>query len=199
MEQIILASESKRRQDYLKLMGLNFICIAPDIDEKIDEALNKNKSNRAKIEEIAKRKVQKVLEMSKNENPLWLVGADTVISLDGKFYGKPSDREDAKKMMQAFQNRDHKVITGVALYNGRKKTINSLSVETTVSYGPMSEKDINWYLDSEDWVGVAGAYRIQGLASCFIKGISGSYSSIVGLPLREFYVMLKDNGYHFDS
>ena len=107
------------------------------------------------------------------------------------------DREDARNMLSALQGKTHEVITAIALYNG--KSIDCRSVTSTVSFAPLSEGEIEWYLDTGEWQNAAGAYKIQGLASCFISGISGSYSSIVGLPLRELYVMLNDNGYLLDG
>jgi septum formation protein len=98
-------------------------------------------------------------------------------------------------MLRKLQGRSHEVITSVALYNGRKKTTDCRSVVSTVTFAPLSPDEIEWYLNTGEWQEAAGAYKIQGLASCFITGIKGSYSGIVGLPLREFYVMLRDNGY----
>jgi septum formation protein len=100
-------------------------------------------------------------------------------------------------MLRALQGRDHQVITAVALYSGRANTIDCRPVLSDVLFSPLSEDQIEWYLDTGEWQGVAGAYRIQGLGGCFVSGIRGSYSSIVGLPLHEFYVMLRENGYPY--
>jgi septum formation protein len=70
-------------------------------------------------------------------------------------------------------------------------------VTSTVTFAPLSPDEIEWYLDTGEWQEAAGSYKIQGLASCFITDIKGSYSGVVGLPLREFYVMLRDNGYQY--
>ena len=202
MEPIVLASESERRQEYLRLLGLPFTCIPSSIDETLDPDMDIEQA----VEDLARRKVMKVVDTLKamppsslpgEQNIAWAAGADTVIDLDGKIFGKPSDREDAKRMLCTFQGRDHRVITAAALYNGRKKTIDCRSVVSTVTFARLAEREIEWYLDSGEWKGAAGAYKIQGLASCFIVKIKGSYSSIVGLPLREFYVMLRDNGYPY--
>ena len=193
MEHIILASESARRREFMTLLGLPFSCMPPDIDETFDPAMEPA----LVAEELAVRKVRKVLETLKNEPPLWICWADTLIEMDGKIYGKPGDRGEAALMLGAFQGREHQVWSAIALYNGRNKTIDSRSVASTVSFAPLSAGEIEWYLDSGEWKGAAGSYKIQGLASCFINGIKGSYSSIVGLPLREIYVILRDNGYPF--
>ena len=193
MEHIILASESPRRQEYLRLLGLPFSCV-PSL---ADESLDGQPAPDAAVEELARRKLRKVLEMPGYENPTWILAADTIIAFDGRIYGKPLDRDDAGSMLRVFRGREHQVITALALYSGRKKAVDCRTVTSSVSFAPLSEEEIKWYLDSGEWKGVAGAYRIQGLASCFITGIHGSFSSIVGLPLREFYVMLRDNGYFF--
>jgi septum formation protein len=89
------------------------------------------------------------------------------------------------------------VITAVALFNGRARAIDCRSVVSAVSFAPLGEEEMEWYLNTGEWQGVAGGYKIQGLASCFISGLQGSYSAVVGLPLHEFYVMLKQNGYAY--
>jgi len=194
MEHIVLASESERRQEYFKLLGLPFSCIPSLADETLASGMAINDA----VEDLARRKAGKVAEMLKNSSaPLWVAGADTVIALEEKVYGKPQNREDAGRMLRTFQGREHQVITALALYNGRKNKIDSCSVSSRVVFSPLSSGEIEWYLDSGEWEGAAGAYKIQGLASCFIAEIHGSFSSIVGLPLREFYAMLRDNGYPY--
>jgi len=193
MEPIILASGSPRRINYFRLMGLPFSCVSPNVEEIISE----NTVPQAAAEELALKKVRKIVESYKNENPLWVCGADTLIAMNGKFYGKPKDRNDAGNMLRVFSGRTHEVISALALYSGRTQKTDCRSVVSTISFAPISDGEIEWYLDSLEWQDAAGSYKIQGLASCFVSEISGSYSSIVGLPLREFYVMLRDNGYPY--
>jgi septum formation protein len=190
---IVLASGSQRRIDYFRLLGLPFSCVSPDVGEAIDE----NAGPQAAAEELALRKVRKVVEILKNENPPWVCGADTLIAMDGKIYGKPRDRNDAGNMLRIFSGRSHEVISAVALYSGMTQKADCRSVVSTISFAPISDGEIEWYLDSGEWQDAAGSYKIQGLASCFVSKILGSYSSVVGLPLREFYVMLRDNGYPY--
>jgi len=192
MEPIILASGSERRIEFFRLLGLPFTCIPSNVDESFDPAMNAL----SVVKELAERKVKKVLEDLEDE-ALWIFGADTLITLDGHFHGKAEDRSEAAEMLRAFQGRTHEVVSGITLYNGRSKTFDSRSVSSTVSFAALSEGEIQWYLDSGEWQGAAGAYKIQGLASCFISEIRGSFSSIVGLPLREFYVILRENGYPY--
>ncbi|MDR0400397.1 MAG: Maf family protein [Treponema sp.] len=193
MEPIVLASGSKRRQEYFRLLGLPFSIIAPEIDENIKEG----PEPRELAEELAIRKVRKVIGYLKSRNPPWICGADTLISMDDRVYGKAEDRDSAREMLKSLQGRAHQVVTAVALYSGKTNTVDCRSVLSEVIFSPLLDDQIEWYLDSGEWQGVAGAYRIQGLGSCFISGIRGSYSSIVGLPIHEFYVMLRDNGYAY--
>ena len=195
METIILASGSERREEYFKILGLPFISIPSPAVENYDS----HAKPEIAAKELAIRKVKSVVELINDKSPLWVFGADTIIDFNGEIYGKPKDRSDAERMLFSLQNRVHKVITGIALYNRRKNSIDSRTVTSRVSFAPLSKEEIEWYLSSGEWKDAAGSYRIQGLASCFIKSIKGSYSSIVGLPLREFYVMLKANGYPLGS
>ncbi|MHC6204231.1 Maf family protein [Breznakiellaceae bacterium SP9] len=193
MEPIILASGSLRRQEYFRLLGLPF-SIMPSL---IDESYKENTDPKAQSKEFAERKVKKIIELFKGRSSPWICGADTMIVVDGRIYGKPKDRENAKTMLQTIQGRDHEVVTAIVIFNGREKTMDSRAVSSTVSFAPLADNEIEWYLNTGEWQGSAGAYRIQGLASCFVSSIKGSYSNIVGLPLHEFYVMLKDNGYPY--
>jgi len=172
---------------------------------EVNEDLDEGADPRAVTEELAKRKVHKVVETLKNDpskapsSTLWVCGADTLIAFNGKLYGKPVDREDARRMLCSFQGKTHEVWSAIALYSGSAETTDCRSVVSTVTFAPLSIGEIEWYLDSGEWQDAAGAYKIQGLASCLISSINGSYSSIVGLPLREFYAILRDNGYNFSN
>jgi septum formation protein len=193
MEPIILASASLRRQEYFRLLGIPFTVLPVSADETIDSSTD----GREAAEELALRKLNKALELPEGKEALWVFSADTLIFFNGKIYGKPLDREDARQTLSRFSGRDHQVITAIALYNGRKKAADCRSVSSRISVAPLSEDEIQWYLDSGEWEGAAGAYRIQGRGACFASAIEGSYSGIVGLPLREFYVMLRNNNYPF--
>jgi septum formation protein len=187
---IILASGSPRRQEYFKMLGLPFTVVPSSIDESQITHSNPVKLTR----ELAIKKVEKVIEITKNP-PKWVCGADTVIAKSGKIFGKPQDRKEAFFMLKELSGKQHKVVTSVALYNGKK--IDCRSSVCAVVFAPVSEKEIDWYLDTNEWQDAAGAYRIQGLAACFITKINGCPSAVTGLPLNEFYDMLKINGYPY--
>ena len=193
MDPIILASSSLRRQEYFRLLGLPFNIIPPKLDEKPQPGQTPEEYTR----DLAARKINAILEQLKGRIPRWICSADTVISVDDDIYGKPADRGEAKSMLERYQDREHTVTTSVALFNGKTQNTDCRTVQSGVSFAPLSEKEIEWYLNTGEWQGVAGSYRIQGLGSCFISSIRGSYSAIVGLPIHEFYRMLIDNGYQY--
>jgi septum formation protein len=163
----------------------------------IGESYTGKKTPQQITKELASRKVKRIIEQLQGRSPPWICGADTAIVLDEAILGKPATRDDAASMLRRLQGRDHEVVTAVALYSGREKKTDCRCVTSAVTFAPLSPAEIEWYLNTGEWQEAAGAYKIQGLASCFITGIKGSYSGIVGLPLREFYVMLRDNGYPY--
>ncbi len=192
MEPIILASASPRRQEILKLLNIPFKVIIPDIDEVAPEGMLPEKVP----EYLAAKKVDAVARSLPTGSELpWILSADTVIILDGKIYGKPESQEDAVEYLKTLQGKTHKAVTGIALYNGNLHYVSTRTSVTKVTFAPMSQEEIDWYIGTGDWHGAAGAYRIQGLASCFIKKIDGTNSSVVGLPIFELYDMLKEQGY----
>jgi len=195
MESIILASGSLRRQEFFKLLGLPFSILKAEIDESLVKQTDPLKLT----VELAVKKVEKAIEMMSKNVPKWICGADTVIALNSKIFGKPKNREEAAQMLEQLSGKQHKVVTSVALYNGRDKKIDHCSSSCTVTFASLSPEEIEWYLDTNEWQGVAGAYRIQELASNFITKINGSPSTVAGLPLREFYVMLRSNGYPYGA
>ena len=137
------------------------------------------------------------LNKQQPEKPMvkWVFGADTIVVLDGEIYGKAANRKDAGIMLETLAGKSHEVITAMALYSGYTKRTDCRSVSCEVEFAPLSADEIEWYLDSGEWEGAAGSYQLQGLGGCFIKSIRGSPSNVAGLPLREFCVMLRDNGY----
>ena len=203
MDPIILASGSPRRQEYFKMMGLPFSILPAVINESLPWITDPVRLTT----ELAIKKVEKVIDVMKDRPPKWILGADTVIALDAKtinsisdkIFGKANTREEAAAMLRELSGRQHKVVTSIALYAGSTKKIDSKSVTCLVTFAQLKDAEINWYLDTDEWQGVAGAYRIQGLASCLITRIKGSPSTVAGLPLREFYVMLKNNGYPYGA
>lgn len=192
MEPIILASASPRRQEILRQMGLTFTVMPPEIREVLNPALSPEEQTIS----LAKEKIDAVLKKKWDHMFPWVLGADTVICLNGRIIGKPSSREEAQEMIESFSGTSHHVVTGLALYNHRKNEIVTRANRTIVTFNRLEPAEIEWYLETGEWQGVAGGYRIQGLASLFIRSIEGSYSSVMGLPISDFYGMLRESGYH---
>lgn len=127
------------------------------------------------------------------ENPKeFVVGADTVVVIDGKVLGKPKDKEDAKKMLKSLSGRSHEVITAYTLINLEKNIEITESVKSVVYFKQISDKEIEWYIKSEEAMDKAGAYGIQGLGSIFVDKIDGDFFAIMGFPINHFIKTLND-------
>ena len=192
MYPIILASSSPRRQEILKSLNIPFVVHPSNIDESTFDISDLRKLP----EHLAEQKVKAVQKsLPADQEIQWILGADTIVVYENKKYGKPASQEEAAEFFKILQNRTHEVITGIALYNGTKKQISKRTSVCKVSFAKMTDEEIEWYIGTGEWHGVAGGYRIQGLASCFIKSIEGSETGVMGLPIFELYDMLKEQGY----
>lgn len=193
MEPIILASSSPRRQETLKMLGIPFQVIMPNIDESVAKA-TVDTENLPEL--LAREKIAAVLHtLPPAQKIAWVLGVDTIVIKGGKIYGKPENQDEAKKFLHDFQGGSHNVITSLVLYNGRKKSYTVRTTKTKVTFLPMTDEEIQWYVDTGEWHGAAGGYRIQSLASIFISKIEGTQSCVVGLPISELYATLKEQGY----
>lgn len=193
MEPIILASSSLRRQDIFKQLSLPFSIMPSPLDETLISGL----SPKDQTIQLAMQKVEYVKNTIKDRALPWVFGADTLVYVDDEPLGKAQDRKDAERMIRLLAGRTHYVTTGMALYSEKTGLITTAHNTSSVTFAPINDYELGKYLDLSEWQGVAGAYRIQGTASIFIKECTGSYSSIVGLPIRDFYVMLSESGYQF--
>jgi len=171
---VILASASPRRQSLLEAAGLQFTIVASGADESRDD--HEDAAHYAV--RVAR---EKALSVSQQWPETLVIGADTIVVLDGEILGKPRDDDDAARMLRRLSGTRHEVLTGVSL---RQRTSELGRVETTAVYfRALLEEDIAWYVASGEGRDKAGAYAIQGLASRFIPRIEGSYSNVVGLPV----------------
>lgn len=192
MEPIILASSSPRRQEILKMLNIPFRVIMPNIDETLISGIEAEDVP----ELLAREKVSAVIHSLPPQQEIqWVLGADTVIVKNNHIYGKPQDQDEAESFLREFQNSTHTVITAIVLYNGKTKTTTSRVAKTKVTFAPMSDEEIQWYLETGEWHGAAGGYRIQSLASIFVSKIEGSQSCVTGLPIYELYDILKEQNY----
>ncbi|MCR5175263.1 MAG: Maf family protein [Anaerovibrio sp.] len=189
---IILASASPRRRELLTQIGCKFKVITSHADELSAEGLSPG-------ELVVKNAHLKAAAVAAEHGEYPVLGADTVVSLDGHIYGKPQDEEHARDMLTRFSGRTHQVTTGVVF--AWKNNFWQAWETTEVVFSPLSADQIDEYIATGEPVDKAGAYAIQGRAAVFIDGIRGSYSNVVGLPLhcldglaRKAGIDLYDNG-----
>ena len=180
----ILASASPRRLELLNLLNIYPDVKIPELDEiPVEGELPGNFVSR-----IAYEKGRSIAEKNNSEN--LTISADTIVLLDNMIIGKPSGREDAFKMLKLLAGKEHKVITGISLiYRGDKRIKNSM---TEVKFSQLSDKEIEYYLDTEIFLDKAGAYAIQGNASIFVERINGCYFNVMGFPLNLFYSLIRE-------
>ncbi len=190
---VYLASQSPRRQALLAQMGVSFEVILPHDTAHAEalEAVLPQESALRYVKRVTRLKLQSALHQLSlgvyADAPV--LCADTTVVVDQTILGKPADAQEAVTMLTMLSGKTHHVLTAVAIgHNGKTHTALSRS---SVQFAPMSEKEIRRYVDSQEPMGKAGAYAIQGLASTFIRKISGSYSGIMGLPLYETMQILQ--------
>ena len=197
---IVLASGSPRRRELLTGLGLDYTVLVSGVEEHVTE-----KEPDRVVEELSAQKAQDVLQkllsaVSRQEVQIWdgredflVIGADTIVALDGHILGKPTSMKDAAEMLGWLSGRRHQVYTGVTLYHhSRGETRRHTFHECTqVRFYPMTEEEISWYISTGEPMDKAGAYGIQGLGSRFVKAIEGDYSNVVGLPVARLYQELK--------
>ena len=173
---VILASASPRRQELLKLVVPTFAASPADIDETIPTGIPTNSS----AEYLAVKKAKKVALSHPNS---LVIGCDTVVIVDGEILGKPTDINDARRMLSLLSGRTHTVITGVCLcLNGTKY---SFSEHTEVEFYQLSADEISAYIATDEPFDKAGAYGIQGKGSILVKCIHGDFFNVVGLPIAR--------------
>lgn len=205
MQDFVLASSSPRRREILSALGIAFMTAEPNVDESLRDGLPAME----RVVALAEDKARAVFEKDTAPQARWILAADTLVYLPekssplqwpledslhadrGKAMGKPRSRADAEGMIRDLAGREHVVFTGMALLDTNNGQIETARSESIVSFASLSPAEIDAYLDFGDWEGVAGAYRIQGRAALHIERIVGSWSGIVGLPIRELYVILE--------
>ena len=193
MDTVILASGSPRRRDLLERVRIPFKVVSPQVDEAYGGGLAPADHTTA----LARRKVEAVLEMFKLESPRWVLGVDTMVEVDGVALGKPSGPEEAEQMLGRLSGKVHRVWSGIALLVEKGRPPVEQAVCTEVKFRPMDPGEVRFYLETGEWAGAAGAYRIQERGAFFVEWIRGSYSNVVGLPLEAFYGILRGHGYQF--
>ena len=190
MEKIVLASASPRRQELLSSVGIRFTVKPSNVDEEpiVDESPQEH------VSRLASAKAREVAGRVNQTDEVWVLGADTIVIIDGELLGKPEGRVEALHMLKKLSGRTHKVITGYSIYNPSKDEEIKRAVETTVKFKDLTDDEITGYVASGEPMDKAGAYAIQGLGAFMVEEIKGSYSNVVGLPICQVVNDLEEAG-----
>jgi septum formation protein len=186
-EKIVLASKSPRRAEILQAVGWEFEAVAANIDETRREP----EDAVSYVKRLAQTKAETVAK--RLSNPNLVLGADTVVVIEGEILGQPRDDGDARRMLELLSGKWHEVVTGIALIRAGQTPQVLIDHETTrVHFCELSADEIDWYVATGEPSDKAGAYAIQGRGALFIEEIRGDYFNIVGLPVRLFYKLMSD-------
>lgn len=179
--EIVLASESKRRIELLKSLGVDF---------KISKHSHSEEHNEIKDprEFVLLCSYEKARSVVKKEEQL-IIGADTIVFIDRKIIGKPVDRKDGLKMMKMLSGKKHSVYTGITLIY--KNKFLSDHAKTDVYFRKISDKELKWYIENASYLDKAGGYAVQEEASMFIERIEGDFFNVVGFPIFLFSKMFR--------
>lgn len=175
---LILASKSPRRKELLSLITSDFEVIPATGEERADRSLTPSEY----VTELAKHKAEEVAAKHREDV---VIGADTVVAVDGEILGKPKDADDARRMLTLLSGREHYVYTGVCISTGSRNA--SFCEGTRVSFFSLSDHDIDGYIRTGEPFDKAGAYGIQGIGALLVSGITGDYYNVMGLPVGRLY------------
>ena len=181
---IILASASPRRIEMLRLLGLDFEVIP----SSIEEAVVKGESPEQHVLRLSAEKAGIIADTYPEA---WVMGADTIVVINGDFLGKPATEREAKSMLERLSGHFHKVYTGFAIVRRSANILLKDVVVSDVLFKDIPEEEINWYIGTDEPYDKAGGYALQGRGAFFIREIHGSYTNVIGLPLCEAVNKLK--------
>ncbi len=187
-KKIVLGSTSPRRRELLCQIGLDFTVITSDCDEYI------TKTEPSEIvQELSLLKAEDVFKKLDNRENVLVIGADTIVALEGQILGKPHSKENAISMLNHLQGKIHQVYTSVSLiWEDKGQILTHTFYECTdVEVCPMTKEEIAYYVSLDTCMDKAGAYGIQNEFACYVRGISGDYNNVVGLPVGRVYQELK--------
>lgn len=180
---LVLASASPRRRELLAQLGVEFAVVTSDV---LEIPLPGERPE-AFAQRMAR---EKAWDVARRFPDAFVLAADTVVVVDHAIFGKPAGRDDACRMLQALSGRAHRVLTAVALIDPSRH-IDEIIVQSWVEFRQLTAGEIDSYLDSGEPFDKAGAYAVQGLAKTFVRGIRGSRSNVIGLPLDEVADLLR--------
>jgi septum formation protein len=181
---IYLASDSPRRHELLRQIGVEFTVVS----HQVDEQRLPQESAEAMVQRLALAKAQNAAQRLGDLPPRPVLGADTIVVIGDEILGKPIDQADALRMLALLSGRTHQVLSAIAVVNGQK--ITALLNINYVTFAEITLEQSLLYWQTGEPADKAGAYGVQGMASIFIKRIEGSYSGVMGLPLYETYTLL---------
>lgn len=185
MTKFILASQSSRRAELLRQLGLEFEILPSKVDENSISRANP----RNYVRKLAQLKARTVAKQFKEGV---IIGADTMVLVDGHLYGKPKDKEDAIKTLNALDGKVHKVISGVCVINKYSGKSVTKIVTTQVKFRKLNHELINWYVGTGEPFEKAGSYAIQGKGSILIEWVKGDFYNVMGLPLFTLATILEE-------
>ena len=187
MREIILASKSPRRRELLENIGVRFHIVVSDVDESV---VSKELEPGLYVQELA---LLKAAEVAKHcQKNVFVIGADTVVVMDGEILGKPRDRQDAYNMLKKLSGKTHYVYTGISVVDTNDAHAVAAYESTAVTFKELGEREINYYIDNYNVLDKAGSYAIQEYAGTFVKNINGDYFNIVGLPVCKLCTLVSD-------
>jgi septum formation protein len=193
---VYLASQSPRRRQLLEQLGVRYTLLLPDEIEDAEalEVALKNEAPAAYVKRVTNLKLDAAVARLKRRQlpPAPILCSDTTVAMGRVIYGKPVDADDARRMLAELSGHTHRVLTAVALQAGRKR-VDVLST-SKVTFEAMTARQISSYVLTGEPLGKAGAYAVQGRAALHITRIDGSYSGIMGLPIRETALLLEAFG-----
>jgi len=183
-ESFILASLSPRREELLRSVGLKFKIIPAHVNEEYLDG----ESPREHVRRLSHNKAMAIAQ----KNPgAWVLGADTIVVIDGLILGKPKNKKQAREMLTRLGDREHNVFTGFTLAQGTTKVYKTKVIQSAVLFKKISPEEMEWYINCDEPYDKAGGYAVQGKGAYFIKSIRGSYTNVIGLPLCEVLEELK--------
>jgi len=185
---LVLASGSPRRREMLEQLGVDFTVHVTQTDETRKEGEQPEDF----VARLARDKARAAQQENNFDDQTAILAADTIVVQNGRVYGKPSDFDHAKRIWQSLSGNKHQVMTSVSLLQGESMQV-KVSV-TDVEFAVINEFQMQRYWATGEPLDKAGAYAIQGLACAWVKSINGSYSNVVGLPLREVNLLLSQVG-----
>jgi septum formation protein len=184
LDRFILASASPRRSELLNQLGLEFEVVPSGIDEVAREG-------ETPAEHVLRLATAKAGELADRYPEAWVIGADTIVVINGDFLEKPADESEARAMLARLSGRKHEVFTGIAVMRKSAEVNLSEVVTSEVIFKNISAEEMDWYVKTDEPYDKAGGYAVQGGGAFFIKEIHGSYTNVIGLPLCEAVNLLK--------